>query len=323
MLKRLHNLHRRYKTKREERKEIIAKIVFDKKNELEKYFDYKDIKKVLLLRYDDKIGDMVTMTMMIREMKKKLPDCQIDIVTRNKSIFIIDENPYINKIFFYNKNIFKDYQLSKELSKNSYDLVFSFAERMRGKELFFIRNIKSKAYIGVNKQNYKLFKFSVDNKVEHITERYKSMLNLIGIKDINTKYDLYLNEENKKKINKFFSKMKNEKTICINPYGASKYRQLRVEGLLVIVKKILNEIENIDITFIFPPDKREELQKLTNLINSDRVYLFGELKTIKDSISIINRSNLIISPDTSIVHIASALDKEQIAIYEQDYYQKE
>ena len=94
-----------------------------------------------------------------------------------------------------------------------------------------------------------------------------------------------------------------------------------MDKLEEIVSVILKKIDNVNLTFIFPPNKKLELEYFVNKLNDKRVSLFQGIETIKDSISIINKSDLIISPDTSIVHIASALEKNQIAIYEQDYYQ--
>lgn len=325
MLRKLHDLHRKYRGKRVEIKEKLSKILFDKKNKREEEFDLNKLNRILFLRYDDKIGDMVVTTMMFREIKKKYPNCKIDIVLKTKSDCIIDENPYIGNIYRYKKNILKDYKLSRVLKKNNYDLVFSFVEKMRGKEMFFIKNISAKAYIGVNRKDYKYFKYSVNQYLnEHITMRYKKMLEFIKIDDISDKYELYLNKESEKKVESFFSnysEINQKKIICINPYGASKYRQIRMDKLEEIVSVILKKIDNVNLTFIFPPNKKLELEYFVNKLNDKRVSLFQGIETIKDSISIINKSDLIISPDTSIVHIASALEKNQIAIYEQDYYQ--
>ena len=126
MLRKLHDLHRKYRGKRVEIKEKLSKILFDKKNKREEEFDLNKLNRILFLRYDDKIGDMVVTTMMFREIKKKYPNCKIDIVLKTKSDCIIDENPYIGNIYRYKKNILKDYRLSRVLKKNNYDLVFSF-----------------------------------------------------------------------------------------------------------------------------------------------------------------------------------------------------
>ena len=85
MLRKLHDLHRKYRGKRVEIKEKLSKILFDKKNKREEEFDLNKLNRILFLRYDDKIGDMVDTTMMFREIKKKYPNCKIDIVLKTKS----------------------------------------------------------------------------------------------------------------------------------------------------------------------------------------------------------------------------------------------
>ena len=70
-------------------------------------------------------------------------------------------------------------------------------------------------------------------------------------------------KESEKKVESFFSnysEINQKKIICINPYGASKYRQIRMDKLEEIVSVILKKIDNVNLTFIFPPNKKLELE---------------------------------------------------------------
>ncbi|WP_307988776.1 glycosyltransferase family 9 protein, partial [uncultured Fusobacterium sp.] len=48
------------------------------------------------------------------------------------------------------------------------------------------------------------------------------------------------------------------------------------------------------------------------------VFIYNKMENIYQSIEFIKRADLVISPDTSIVHIASAFNKNLIAIYSPD-----
>ena len=65
--------------------------------------EFKDIKKILFLRYDGKIGDYIVTSWVYREIKKQRPDIQIDVVGISKN----------EKLFLNNKSINKFYKLKK------------------------------------------------------------------------------------------------------------------------------------------------------------------------------------------------------------------
>ena len=64
---------------------------------------------------------------------------------------------------------------------------------------------------------------------------------------------------------------------------------------------------------IYFGDKYKELEKLK--IENKNVYIPEKIETIQDSIYLIEKSNFVITPDTSVVHIASALNKANISVY--------
>lgn len=63
-----------------------------------------NIKSILFLRYDGKIGDMVINTIMFREIKKYYPDIKIGVVSRGGATDIIANNKNVDKIYKYEKN---------------------------------------------------------------------------------------------------------------------------------------------------------------------------------------------------------------------------
>lgn len=173
--------------------------------------------------------------------------------------------------------------------------------------------------MGLNKADWTLFDVSVEYRVtdKHITDRYKEYLKILGIKSPDLSYDVHLSEENLKFGIEFRERIKEKKIICINPYGASKYRTLNKNKIKEIVEVILKE-EDTAVTFVYSPDKLEELKKIVKDMDTKRVYLNENIGSILDTASIIKVSDFIITPDTSIVHLGVALDKKMAAIYRSD-----
>ncbi|MGL5950202.1 MAG: glycosyltransferase family 9 protein, partial [Cetobacterium sp.] len=152
---------------------------------------------------------------------------------------------------------------------------------------------------------------------EHITERYGAYLKKLGIEDYGTGYDVFLDSERERRAEEFIGKIREKhpekKISVVNPYGASKHRSLNFENLKNIIK-LLKKRGYITI-FIYSPDKKSELETFIRENRIEEVVLAEEIKSILDSASLLKFADLVITPDTSIVHIASAYDKRMISIY--------
>ena len=56
------------------------------------------IKKILFLRQDGKIGDMVVSSFAFRELKKQRPDIHIGVVCTKNNRYLLENNPYIDTL---------------------------------------------------------------------------------------------------------------------------------------------------------------------------------------------------------------------------------
>ena len=60
--------------------------------------------KILLIR-NDNIGDLVCSTPAIEALRKKYPKAQIDIVVNSLNVPVVIGNPFLDKVWFYNKTL--------------------------------------------------------------------------------------------------------------------------------------------------------------------------------------------------------------------------
>ena len=298
----------RYFWDRKEKKEEIVEGNFIEKN---------SIKSILFLRYDGKIGDMVVNTVMFREIKKQYPSMKIGVVARGAAKEIIKNNPYIDKIYNYEKNSKKIKKLANEISKEKYDLLIDFSEMLRVNQMMLINLCKARYNMGLDRKDWKLFDISVDSEVdfqwtEHITQRYLAYLLKLGLdrEKIDLSYDIYLKKDNSK-YSDFLNSIVEEKKVVLNPYGASKHKSFSLETLDKIIK-YLKELD-IGVILLYFGDKYKELEVLKK--ENKNLYIPKEILDIEDSAYLISKGDFVITPDTSIVHIASALKKRNISVY--------
>uniref|UniRef100_A0A6A7GBB6 Los biosynthesis enzyme lbgb n=1 Tax=Hirondellea gigas TaxID=1518452 RepID=A0A6A7GBB6_9CRUS len=305
----------------------LGRLLWDRKNIMnneqctmynEKLIEKCGIKSILFIRNDGKIGDMIINTLMFREIKRVYPKIKIGVVTRGANKKVIINNPHIDKIYDYSKSNCELKRLAKEIEGEKYDLLIDFSEMLRVKQMKFINLCKARINMGLNKTDWKLFDVSVEPNInfkwtEHVTKRYKAYLNILGIKSRDLSYDLNLSKEEKFFSKEFFLKIKEKEVVILNPYGASKHKTLNKSRLKEIVKYLTDK--KSAVIFVYSPDKYKELESLVEELDNNRVYLPIGIKTINHTASLIEKSDFLITPDTSIVHIGVAYKKDGICIY--------
>ena len=299
----------------------IGKYIWDRKEkakivEGDNFLKDNSIKSILFLRYDGKIGDMIVNSLMFREIKKVYPDIRIGVIARGAAIDIIKDNPNVDKIYKYYKDRKKIKDLALKIKEEKYDLLIDFSEMLRVNQMMLINLCRTRINIGLDRKDWELFDLSIESGkdfkwTEHITKRYLAYLIKLGLKkeNINISYDIYLEDE--KKYEAFFNEIKESKKLILNPYGASKHKSFNIETL----ENIITYLKDKDIAIILTyfGDKYKELEFLEKKYKY--VYIPKEIESILDTAILIKKSDYVISPDTSIVHIASAFNKKMITVY--------
>ena len=299
----------------------IGKYIWDRKEkakivEGDNFLKDNSIKSILFLRYDGKIGDMIVNSLMFREIKKVYPDIRIGVIARGAAIDIIKDNPNVDKIYEYYKDRKKIKNLALKIKEEKYDLLIDFSEMLRVNQMMLINLCGARINIGLDRKDWELFDLSIESGkdfkwTEHITNRYLAYLIKLGLKkeSIDISYDIYLKDE--KKYETFFYKIKENKKLILNPYGASKHKSFNIETL----ENIITYLKDKDIAIILTyfGDKYKELEFLEKKYKY--VYIPKEIESILDTAILIKKSDYVISPDTSIVHIASAFNKKMITVY--------
>ena len=299
----------------------IGKYIWDRKEkakiiEGDNFLKNNSIKSILFLRYDGKIGDMIVNSLMFREIKKVYPDIKIGVVARGAAIDIIKDNPNVDRIYEYYKDRKKIKDLALKIKEEKSDLLIDFSEMLRVNQMMLINLCGARINIGLDRKDWELFDLSIESGkdfkwTEHITKRYLAYLIKLGLKkeNINISYDIYLKDEKKYEV--FFNEIKESKKIILNPYGASKHKSFNVETL----ENIITYLKDKDIAIILTyfGDKYKELEFLEKKYKY--VYIPKKIESILDTAILIKKSDYVISPDTSIVHIASAFNKKMITVY--------
>ncbi|WGE32718.1 glycosyltransferase family 9 protein [Actinobacillus genomosp. 2] len=273
-------------------------------------------KKILFLRHDGKIGDYIVSSFVFREIKKQSPETHIGVVCSSKNAYLFEHSPYIDQLYFVRTKNIGDYlACGKQLAKEQYDVVIDPTVTLRNRDLLFLRTINAKMYIGYDKSDYKIFTLNVQNEQQHFAEIYKQALELAGFVDIDTQYDVPQDEKSDKVIKDYLLNKRLEHFIALNLFGAGSARRFSDEKITELLNYLHKNSDKPIILLTFP----EVTSKLKQIASRfENVFVYENTQTVFDTIELIRHSDVLISPDTSTVHIAAGLSKQIIGFYSSD-----
>jgi len=300
---------------------ILRRIT--RKNSID--FDIKKAKNILFLRYD-RIGDMVISTPVFRELKLVYPDINIIVLASKDNQGVLANNPYVDKVFTNHKNnLLSDLSLLLKLRKQKLDICVEFDHSVVPHAIIRLRIIKPKKVISVAKdgryglkgEDLKLYDyFTEKTKDSHFRDIWLNTLNPFYIVPKSTKYELFCTDQQKQKATDFLFRFDQKILIGINIKGAVKGKEITLDKLKGICTGLYEATKEVQIILLSSPKTYRNIVELSMNIKLHYVMPGFKTESILDAAALIQNLNLIITPDTSIVHIASAFDVPVLSIHE-------
>lgn len=288
-----------------------GKFLFDRKNKNRfTPSQLKTFKKILFLRNDNKIGDMIVNTLAFRELKKQLPQAQIYVLAGGSSAKTIENNRNLSGIFICRKKFWDTLKTGLKLRKEHFDLYIDLDRENIFLTHLLLFLLKPRFAFGFNKTDFKAYNITcpLDFDNNHITAWHSAMFKALRLQKPELNYDLFVPNSLKKEIQKQLSKLPKAKgNIALNAFASSKHRCLTA----LQVREIAQSMPQYNFILTGPYEQAKQLKQAAggnNLFTAPQ----GDIFT---SFAVIAVTDLLITPDTCFTHAAAALDKKQICIY--------
>ncbi|NGX63208.1 MAG: Lipopolysaccharide core heptosyltransferase RfaQ [Candidatus Anoxychlamydiales bacterium] len=194
------------------------------------YIDFKDVKKILVIKLRH-LGDVLLSTPVFYNLKNQIKDSKVDAFIYEDAKEILQNNPYINEVISYSrdikklsflKRIKKEIEILKTVRKKKYDLIINLTEGDRGAIICLFS--KAKYRVGIKEDKKGLFKkqkiythiAKLTKTKRHTVEKNLDVLRRIGIFPNKDSKKLHFEISNNAK--EKTSKILNENNIKINDY---------------------------------------------------------------------------------------------------------
>jgi ADP-heptose:LPS heptosyltransferase len=269
--------------------------------------------KIMVVQLN-RIGDLILITPLLKILREKYPGGEIHFIAGRKNHDVALNHPLIDKTLLYRKDPLSIIKLFFQLRFNRYDIWIDPRDHESSEGTLLARVARAKIKIGFNSSGSKTFSHQMKSDSElsglHYTTRVLTALEHLDITTGDNKPVLYITADSEHYLDRYLDEKNINKYYCLNisANGPDRYWQ---------TKKWIDFINSIDkkeheIVLISLPEDLNSAKEIKQ--SCGHVHNFGS-RSIIDIFSLVNRSELVITVDTSIVHIASAFNKPILALY--------
>lgn len=287
--------------------------------------DPSTVRSILLLRYDA-VGDMVLTTPAIDLLRRHLPDASIDVVASPRNVTLVDRDPRFRHVYVYPGGGAEAFKLARILRPNRYDVVFGFVTSKMTKLGFLANAIGGRRAVKVTQRHddrsslySALFNLQLPprsasrsaaaNLATMVADTFGLPLDVAGVR-----LTLNLPDENLARARRFHDTLTPSPFIVLNISSNDTYRRWSTERNAALVTAILARHPELRILVTSSPGDRDEAAELAAL-DPARVIVTPLTSDLLDVAAILEGAAIVITPDTSLVHLASAMDVPTVALY--------
>ena len=262
--------------------------------------------KILVLRFSS-IGDIVLTSPVVRCLKKQA-GAEIHFLTKSRFAAIVEPNPYIDKVWSFQKEIT---ELVPALKKEKFDWVVDLHKNLRTARLKWLLRRPSKAFHKINLEKWMLVRFKIDRLPRvHIVDRYMTTVKHLGVQYDGEGLDYFIPKKDEIAPHSLSPKIKagNFTVVVLGANHATK--RLPEEKLISICKSLKTE----SLVLLGGKDEYLTGERIVQQSGNHVLNLCGKI-SLHGSASLIKQARQVLTHDTGLMHIAAAFRKKIVSIW--------
>jgi ADP-heptose:LPS heptosyltransferase len=287
----------------------MIRFLLEREHKIPKEIKPENIKKVLFLRYD-KMGDMIISLPVFRALKEKFPNIHMAVMCSPRNKVVLKGNKNVDEIFVYQKRLFQDIKTVMEMRKRRFDCLIDLVFWESVTSAILTAVVKGGGVsVGVGKGTFKHFYDHIihteDRFTEHIIPKTMQVLEIFGIdpKECNLYPYLVISDEDRSIAEQFFEKVKGSPIIGFNISAGQPSRLWPLDKFIKLAQLLKDEKQSCSFVIIYTAGDKKRATFLESKLDSQAV-LIPYKSSFHQVSAIIQNLDLLITPDTSLTHIA-------------------
>ena len=281
---------------------------------------YQAPEKILIIRLSS-IGDIVLTTPVIRILKQKFPGSRIDFVIKKQFAELLVHHPGIHHLYVFDKcnKLNRLKTIKQQIRAEKYDLVIDLHKNFRSYYLTFLSRAKQivRYKKGVLRRFlFVKFKLNLYREIIPIYRRYLACLKPLQIFYDDRGLELFLHNGLKLKIiERYKSFFEAPGTVIIGIVPGAKHatKRWQAEGFLSTIHDLTEKRQAKIIIFGGKAD--QDIIPSFEIENNQHVLDTTGKLSIAETAALMSHCDVVMTNDSGLMHIASALKKKVVAIF--------
>lgn len=280
-------------------------------------------KRILLLSNDNKIGDAIVMTGLLKPLRAHWPDCEIGVLCGTSNVVLYQNHPDVKWLHVSaSRNVFACLWASLKARVVGYDMVVHFGLDLASRSVQMMLNTihAKQRFLFLKHPTQPLSNDVVmegdwgdnpNSQAQHYSARHLRFLQTLGITSAPYAYDIHLEQ------NTLTTRTQDEGLLMvINSQSSTDNRSLSLAWIRDFVNLVNKQHPHIRIQLLSANAAHEAAQKKIFADLSAYVIVTKSHPSVSHSLRVIQAADIVLSPDTYAVHAASAWNIPVIGLYE-------
>jgi heptosyltransferase-2 len=263
--------------------------------------------KVLIIRFSS-IGDIVLTTPVIRCIKQQLNngDVEVHYLTKQQFVPLLEHNQYIDKLISIDSKVV---EVEEQLGQEGYDYVFDLHKNLRSNQAKKAARALSFSFEKFNIEKWLLVNFKWNRMPDvHIVDRYMATTKAFGIENDQKGLDFNIPENSKVDL-KTLPVTHQHGYVAYAIGGQHDGKIMPTDRIIELCKKL-----NEPIVLLGGAEDARRGKQIEQAVGGNIFNACGQYSVL-ESASLLDTAKTVISHDTGLMHIASALKKKVISLW--------
>lgn len=283
------------------------------------------ISKALILRFSS-IGDIVLASPLIRVLRARFPQAQIDFVTKSQFVDLVRSNQNLNYTYPYDPaSGFAGLRaLKSKIADERYDLIIDIHNSLRSRFVRAVRGVRHTVVVDkrvVERTALVKFKKNLYRSVVSVADRYLEPLAPWGIVNDGKGLELHIPDEVLFGVNGKMARLqlhRFESAYALCPGARHLTKRWPAERFVEVGVRLARERDAAILLFGGEGD-REASTRIANGISvevgSERVFDLTGQMSLLESAAALEYVDAVVTNDSGLMHIATARQKPVVAVF--------
>ena len=277
------------------------------------------MRRILVIRLSA-IGDVLLATLLVRRLKRRFPDARIDFLVKEAYAPLLRSNPNIDAVltFFPERGFSEISRVSRQIRADGYDAVVDLQASPRSFLLrFFSGAGQQRRHRPRRWRRFLLVHFGVDayKNIPPIPLRYLESVAGWGVEDDGLGLDLEITVEDRASL---LGLLRSEgfpaegRMIVLAPGAGRATKRWRPEGFAEVAVHFFKRGCRVVLAGGFGD---RGICDTINRMAGGKLYNVSGACSLTETAALLDMADLMITNDTGVMHMASALGKKVVALF--------